>query len=206
MKWKLSLAQKIRTGLALLVVFLLVLATNVIDNQRFNTIQKSVETIYEDRLVAKSYLYKISRKLQVKSELLRTDDSQGKAGLNASINDSIKVLIEKFAATKLTYNEAKRLKSLRQNVEQLFKAENTPAGDIKIGEELALAEGFDQYLTKVTEDLDALSEIQLTEGRREKMITTRAVETSNLISKIEIGFLILIGFLIQLLIFVKPLK
>lgn len=206
MKWKLSMAQKIRTGLALLVVFLLVLATNMIDNQRFATIQGSVETIYEDRLVAKGYLYKISRKLQVKRDILRSGNGEDMMSLSQSVNDSIQILIDQFSETKLTKIEAKRLASLRQHVADLFNKESAPGADVKLDGELSLSNDFERYFTEINEDLDALSEIQLDEGRREKIISNRAVETSNLISKIEIAFLILIGFIIQLLIFVKPLK
>ena len=200
------MAQKIRTGLALIVVFLLVLATNMIDNQHFATIQKSVESIYEDRLVAKGYLYKISRKLQIKRDVLRSSNSGNLLRLNAAANDSIQILVDRFAATKLTGEEAKRLESLRKNLQQLLTRETSLKGEVNLGDELPLSDDFEHYFAKVTEDLDALSEIQLSEGRREKIISTRAVDTSNLISKIEIAFLILIGFLLQLLIFVKPLK
>ena len=55
-------------------------------------------------------------------------------------------------------------------------------------------------------DLDALNQIQMSEGKREIINSNRAIETSELISQIEMGVLILIGFIIQLLIFVKPLK
>jgi hypothetical protein len=59
---------------------------------------------------------------------------------------------------------------------------------------------------EIKDELDELSAIQLEEGRREIVYSTRAIETSNFISKIEIGFLVFIGLLLQLLIFYSPSK
>ncbi|MEL7144768.1 MAG: MCP four helix bundle domain-containing protein [Bacteroidota bacterium] len=206
MKWRLSTAQKIRTGIAFVVVFLLIIATNAIDNQRFETIQQSVQTMYKDRLVGKSYLYKISRQLQIKREILQSQNAQPAARLNAAVNDSIKVLIDQFSETKLTQFEEKRLRLLQKNLDQLLKEEKSFSTVNSNDEAQALPTDFELYFSRMIEDLDALAEIQLDEGKREKMISNRAVNASNIISKIEIGFLILIGVIIQLLIFVKPLK
>ncbi|MEL6556959.1 MAG: MCP four helix bundle domain-containing protein [Bacteroidota bacterium] len=206
MEWKFSSAQRIRTALALLVVFLIVIATNMIDKNHFATVQKSVRTIYDDRMVAKNYIYKISRQLALKRGVLQSGNKENIIRLNSSYNDSIQSLIEKYGQTKLTEREVRRFQLLKDNLDRLYQSENFLEGEITLSTELSLPNEFELHFANVTEDLDTLAEIQMSEGRREKAISNRAVESSNLISKLEIGFVILIGFLIQILIFVKPLK
>jgi hypothetical protein len=65
---KLTHFQKIKIAAASLVVFLLVLATNIMDNNHFDIVQQSLETVLDDRLVAKDYIYKISRQIHLKNK------------------------------------------------------------------------------------------------------------------------------------------
>ena len=178
----------------------------MIDNNHFATVKRSVKTIYDDRLVSKDYIYKISRQLALKRNLLQSENGETAIRLNTTLNDSIQTLIEKYELTKLTEKEAHRFGLLKSNLKKLYQSESFLEGEIPLSKELNFPNDFEQYFAKVTEDLDRLSEIQMSEGKREKDISTRAVETSNFISKLEIAFVILIGFLIQILIFVKPLK
>lgn len=178
----------------------------MIDKNHFATVQKSVRTIYDDRMVAKNYIYKISRQLALKRGVLQSGNKENIIRLNSSYNDSIQSLIEKYGQTKLTEREVRRFQLLKDNLDRLYQSENFLEGEITLSTELSLPNEFELHFANVTEDLDTLAEIQMSEGRREKAISNRAVESSNLISKLEIGFVILIGFLIQILIFVKPLK
>jgi len=199
---KLSMAQKIRAAAALIMVFLLVLATNMIDKHHFETVRKSLKTVYEDRLVAKVYIYKINRQLQTKKHSWQLDDNEEIISINREANDSIQYYLEKYSKTKLTDTEADYLQSLKQNLDALLDSEKSIMndGDLNVSEEI-----LDQYTT-IYNNLDELSQIQLEEGKREIIASNRAIETSNLISKIEIGALVFIGFLIQLLIFIRPMK
>jgi len=199
---KLNMAQKIRAAASLIIVFLLVLATNMIDNHHFQTVRKSLKTVYEDRLVAKVYLYKINRQLQSKKHSWQLDNKEEIVSINKQANDSIQYYLEKFSETKLTYEEAKHLQSLSENLDELFKIETSIMTD---GDPDVTQNVLQQY-SLLYKNLDELSEIQLQEGKREILSSNRAIEASDLISNIEIGALIVIGFLIQLLIFIRPMK
>lgn len=59
-------------------------------------------------------------------------------------------------------------------------------------------------LDETTEILDALSQIQLTEGNRQMNITKRAVEDIELFTELEIYFLIFLAILIQIVILYNP--
>lgn len=206
MGWKLSLAQRIRAGAALVVVFLLVLATNMMDNSHFKIVQKTLTTVYEDRLLAKDYIYKISRLLQIKKKAIQNLDAEGISIVNQSVNDSIQSLISIYAGTELTEKEAVRFESLKKNLARLAVLErNTPKNE-SFDRELTTSKTIEDLLLPIYADLDALSQIQLEESRREIKYSNRTIDTSNLISRIEIGVLIVIGVLIQMLIFIKPLK
>lgn len=212
MNWKLTTAGKIRAIASLAVVFLLVLATNLMDNHHFRVVKRSLETVYKDRLVAKDHLYKISRQLQLKKDILASDDRAEIFALNNQSNDSIEVLIEKFAATELTKLESSHFKSLHNDLQKLYALEkelpnrtNDPQV-INLSKEVSLMSNIQDHYLRIFNDLDVLSQIQLDEGRRMIFLSNRAVDTSDLISRIEIGALIALGIIIQFLIFYKPWK
>lgn len=204
MKRRLSLSGKIRTAAALIVVFLLVLATNLIDRSHFEIVQKSMTTVYEDRLVAKEYIYKISRQLQIKRNAINSDSHEDFHSLRIQVNDSIDQLINKFSETRLTETEALRLDNLKSSIRQLSDYEKSNFNGEPINKELELIDQMDRYYSEVLVELDVLAEIQIAEGKRETMNSGRAIDSSNFISRLEIGALILLGLMIQFVIFLKP--
>lgn len=206
MEWKLSLSRKIKTGAALTVVFLLVLATNLMDRSHFTIVQKSLTTVYKDRLLANDYIYKIARQLQNKEGAMKIIDRERLSKINSSVNDSIQALIARYASTELTENEEVRFESLKKNLDRLIRHESKRPVNMSIGRRLPSFKSKENYLYEIYEDLDALSKIQLEESNREISYSNRIINTSNLVSRLEIGVLIIIGLLIQMLIFVKPLK
>ncbi|MFT7034325.1 MAG: hypothetical protein ACJA2S_002839, partial [Cyclobacteriaceae bacterium] len=203
--WKLSTVGKIRAASALVVVFLLVLATNLMDNNHFKIVQGSITSIYEDRLVAKDYIYKISRQLQLKQYVVHQNDRNQIENIYRMADDSIKVLINKFDGTKLTKQEVRYFESLKSNLNRLGELEQRLLkGETPNNIELPSINLLENSFLVILEDLDKLSQIQLEEGKRETMSSKRAIDTSNFISRLEIGVLIFIGLMLQLLIFLKP--
>ena len=200
---KLTHFQKIKIAAASLVVFLLVLATNIMDNNHFDIVQQSLETVLDDRLVAKDYIYKISRQIHLKNKLLYTSDHEQMAKANQKANDSIQTLVAKYAATELTPKEAQYFESLENNLDKLLQVEKQLDGKSP-SEQVAAIEKAETYFTRIGSNLDVLSEVQLAEGKRQIHYSNRAIENSNLIAKLEIGALIVIGLIIQIFIFFKP--
>jgi len=205
MKWSLTTAQKIRAGIALGIVFLLIIATNQIDSNHFSIVKKTLTTVYEDRILVKNYIYNISRLLDKKQHALRENDLSQLDSLNQIANDSIRTLVTKFANTYLTEKEAVHFQSLQSSLNSLFNQE-TQLNTKSIDKDLPTMDVIENYYLKIYEDLDALSKIQIEESKRNIMQSNRSIDTSDLISRIEIGVLIFIGILLQLLIFLKPLK
>ncbi len=206
MGWKLSFEQRIRAGAALVIVFLLILATNMIDKHHFDVVQKNMTSIYEDRLMAKNYIYCISRQLVLKQNVLQTGDLAYAAKVNQIANDSIHSLLDKYSGTKLTEMESRHFNSLGNRIDKLFEHEKKFGKEESVNEELHLMNSTENYYSDIFRHLDALSAIQIKEGKRALIFSNQTINSSNLIAKIEIGVLIFIGVLLQLLIFLKPLK
>ncbi|QSE97467.1 hypothetical protein [Fulvivirga lutea] len=187
-----KLWSKLKALAALVTVFLLVFATNRMDKNHFKMIQKSFSSVYEDRLVAKDHIFKISRLLDIKKNDLITGEI---TKIDFNINDSINVVVDKYANTRLTAKEEKSMNVLKKKLSKLYEIEKS--GD---SSERAV------QIVEVLGELDKLAEIQMLEAKRELDKSNRLVESSNLISTLEIGTLILIGIIIQMLIFFKPIK
>ncbi|UII35020.1 hypothetical protein LVD17_14515 [Fulvivirga ulvae] len=195
MKLKFTLTQKIKVIIGLAVFFLLLLATNKIDNNHFEIVKRSLTTIYKDRLVAQDYIYKLSKNLQLKMLDLAIKDK-----VNYDLNDSINYWTNEYAETRLTSQETRSFESFRLNLGQLLRLEQ----DFNQSPSVAGKQEIYQQYSLLNRELDELSEIQLKEGKRQMKISKRSISTSDLISDLEIGALILIALMINALIFIKP--
>jgi len=96
---------KIRWAASILLVFFIVLVTNVIDRKNFEKLNYSVNSLYEDRLVAHDLLFDISRILQEKQLSVVVSDSSVVESLNRKYNTELNYLMGRFGQTKLTKKE-----------------------------------------------------------------------------------------------------
>ncbi len=206
MKLKLSITQKVKAVLALLVVFILVFATNMMDRNYFNIVQDAYTSVYEDRLVAKGYLYSLSRLVTKKKEVLYTDEIQAWEKENKVANDSIQVLIEKYATTKLTSREAYHFESLQKQLDKLQEIEKEIDSQSGISLEVLPLGALREQYKLVFDELDALASIQIIEGGRLINNSNRIIHSNDILSRLEMGFLIAIGLVMQFLIIYKPPK
>jgi hypothetical protein len=196
-----GLYNKIKWVLGIVLVFVLILTTNLIDRNNFSRVRDSVVSIYEDRLIAKELIYDISKGIYQKQAALLASDSIFFKQSNASVNAGIENALTRFEGTKLTQRENKIFTKLKRDLEQLQIAEKSlMAGDFSKSEEL-LSE-----IRTVIERLDALSDIQLEEGRRQKAISERALENIELFTQLEIYVLIFLALMIQLIVMYQPKK
>ena len=193
--------KRFKVSITLFIIFLLIFATNMVDNNRFEIVKNSLNTVYEDRLIAKDYLYKMARQLQIKKSAIYIENYNEIIKINQLSTDSIQNLINQFSSTKLTIGESRTFNSLQKHLNELKEIELEIVNKSTISNSLK-SKLEDQY-SKITTDLDALSEIQIKEGQRQIIRSTRAIKISNTISKMEIAALIVIGLMIQTLLFFK---
>ena len=189
-----SLYNRINIGLALSIVFLLVFATNRLDKRHFETVQNTVISLHTDRVIAQDLIYKMNLIIYNKQLSLLGESSKN---VNHNLNKDFNLLIEKFSETKLTKKESQIFEKLKVDFNKLTDLE------------AKMLENNEEILTNINiikSDLIKLSEIQIKESKNLTSIAQKSLDTNNLMSKLEIGFLVLIGLIIQFTIFYRVKK
>lgn len=190
---KLSIPQRLLAGLILAMAFLLVLGSNRLDKRHFETVQNTVNSVFQDRVVVQDIIYQLNKIFHAKElELART----GQFTLHDSRNDKIRQLLDDFAKTELTSKESNLLSDLDLAFETLVKVEE-PNGDVS--KDLTVRVG--RQLDEIQKKLDGLAQIQLNESGQLTQLSNKSLGMNTLMSNLEIAFLILIGLLMLALIF-----
>lgn len=191
-----SLNNRIKIGLAFAIVFLLVLATNRLDKRRFVTISNTLTSVYEDRLVAKGYLYELNTIFHEQEKLLVTSSDTVPQNV---YHNTVKSIIEAYKSTKLTNEERSAFSNFQQHFKELQVLEES-ASDVQSED---IKPVLLRQINRIQNDLDVLAKIQLDEGESLTKFAQSSLETSSNISKIEIAVIILIGIVVQFIIFYK---
>lgn len=186
-----KLWTKLKWTTAIVMVFFLVLATNLIDRNNFSRIKDSVTTIYEDRLVAKDFLYKLTVIISEKEK----SALKGKSNIDQIEYENIDFLITEFANTKLGKRETEELQDLIDNIERLRKVE---------AKENITYEQLEPEYTRVQDNLERLAGIQILEGKRQVEYTNDVMDSIELFTKIEIYVLIILALLMQFVVLYTP--
>lgn len=204
MKWAYSIEQKLKAALVLTVLLVFLFIKNVSDQNSFNELGNTFSVVYEDRLLAESYIYEFSDHLSRKKLLI--DDSKDNQELKhhqteiASHNTAIEQLITAYEKTKLTPTEEVLFRDLKKKIEQNITLEKKYLGAINISRSLsknALDESFYAILT----NLNHLSHIQINEGERLNKTSQKIVLGSESQNQFELTLLIVLGLIILALIF-----
>ncbi len=193
--------KKIQLMLGVLFVFILILATNLIDQRNFEEMQSSIKTIYEDRLVAQDIIYDLNLHIQNKdmaNALQNYDLYKSQVG---SINKNIERLLVKYEATKLTPKESDLLADLKYEIQLLTKHEVSITDSSNRTHDL-----IETQLTKIKSNLLALEQVQLEEGKRAVGKGEKAIYTSELFTNMEICGLIILAIIFQVIILTGPKK
>lgn len=191
--------NKIKWVLGILVVFMLIITTNLIDRNNFLRVRDSAVAIYEDRLVAKDLIFDLSKSIQEKEIAVALADSAFFIERNDQINIDIQDLIGSFEKTGLTREEGNLFKEFKENLQTLRKSEAE-----------YILRGFSEkgdlinQFTVLRENLDDLSDIQMSEGKRQMTISIKAMDTVELFTQLEIYMLIFLAVIIQIIILYKP--
>ena len=193
--------NKIKWVLGILMVFVLIITTNLIDRNNFLRVKDSVTTIYEDRLIANDLIFEILSPVHEKEVAIALSDSSFFSNKNAVMNSNIQGFIKQFEQTKLTREEQAVFSDLKRNI-----------SDLKVAETAYVDSGFSNknevlsQISAVNKNLYELSKIQLNEGSRQISISNRAIETVELYTQIEIYFLIFLAIVVQIIVMYNPKK
>jgi len=192
---KLSIRQRIQVGFVLATAFLLVLASNLLDRKYFSTIQETVKSIYDDRIVVQDYIYQLQ-------DMAHEKEIAFIKGENLEENEDIKVLLNDFSKTKLTRDEARLLKQLDHQFSGLEPLEL--AISTKTVSQAEKVKALDQ-LDRIHKTLDGLEKIQLEQGGVLTQLSEKNLRVNKMLSNLEIAFLTIIGVSILILVF-YPVK
>ncbi|WP_293298180.1 hypothetical protein [Allomuricauda sp.] len=183
-----NIKQRINSGFILAAAFLLVLASNRLNNRNFSTVEQGVDSVFEDRLVVQEYIYTLNNYFHEKELFLAN---------NAVYLDKmpqhpdIKNILVDFANTELTIDESLHLDELRENYAALKRLEDNQGNKEKII----------SVLNSISNNLDELSAVQLSEGKQLTQRSKRSLGMNQLLSTLEIVFLIIIGVLFIVIVF-----
>lgn len=194
-----AILNKLKWIFGLLLVFLIILATNLIDRDNFLRIKDSTASIYEDRLIAKSIIYDITKHVHRKEIALIKADSSFYQQENQATNRLIEEALAQFTSTKLTSKEALIFKDLKLSLAELQAKEATLVQDAE--------KNYTSHLLQIQEieaELNALAAIQLEEGKRLVLISQKAMNSIELFTQMEIYVLLGLAILLQILIMYKP--
>lgn len=194
-----KLYNKIKWVLGILMVFILILATNLIDKDNFIRVKDSIVTIYEDRLIASDLVFKIFKLVKTKEVALKLSDTAFYHQRNKTVNTNINDLIVRYEQTKLTTEEYTIFENFKNNLETLKRFESGFTSS-----NFENKRHQEEIILDINENLDGLSIIQLTEGSKQMSIGKQAVSSVELFTQIEICLLIFLAIVIQIIVMYKP--
>jgi hypothetical protein len=194
-----SILNKAKWIIGVLLVFGLIIATNLIDKKNFQQIRDSVVTIYEDRLLAKEIIFDISTLVHEKEMAIALSDTGFFQRRNAQVNEELQKDIEKFEQTELTRPESYEFKELKRNLSLLQEAENS-----LIESDFEATETAEEKIKDIKKNLTNLSGIQISEGKKHLFLSKRAAESIELYTQLEIYFLIALAIIVQIIILYNP--
>ena len=193
------LFKKIKWFLGVLGVFLLILATNLIDKNNFIQVEGSVDNIYNERLLAKELLLDVAIKFHKKEMAYSLNDSTYLLTQNDTVNAEISKLLETFDRVGSTEKEDFILNNLNKNHTKLIKLESNSSS-----KETLYTPECAEIFSAINSNIIELAAEQIKEGENQNSIARRAIEKVKLFSQIEIYFLIFLGLLLQFIILYNP--
>lgn len=196
-----TINNKIKSTLGILMIFLLIICTNLIDRNNFSRVRDSVSTIYKDRIVANDLIFEISNAIHKKEIALALSDSIFYKTRNLKVNKDIDGFLARYTQTQLTSKERKVFNNFKDNIEILKKEEI-----LYVSAKFANARPLIYKISLITDNLYDLSKIQLSEGERQMGISQKAMDKIDLFTQIEIYFLIFLAIIVQIIVMSSPKK
>jgi hypothetical protein len=192
--------RKFERIVALILLLIIVIATNVMDNTSFKIVKESIGNIYEDRLVAYDLTYKIHNEVEERRMMLLKDDVASFRATNSQSISTLDSLTKAYGTTELTTAESENFAILKGQLADLIEIEKTYATEE--GKELKAK--IEEKSAEIVKSLNALAAIQVSEGKRQVMNSERAIRSSDVLSKVEIISMIVITIIIVFLIIYEP--
>lgn len=189
---------KFKWILGILMVFVLILGTNLIDRDSFTKMRNSVVTMYEDRIIASDIIFDMSQVLHTKELALMRGDTAFYSVENQQLNAQLEVLADLYDHTDLTEDEQIAWRKTKSAIRQLSQREqNFKESGFENTRPL------ERQIENIQVQLQALSKVQVVEGERQRNLSQEAIDTVELFTHIEIYMLVFLAVCIQVIILYK---
>ena len=204
MKWAFTIRQKSKAAMILGIVFMLILAKNWYDERNVARLGNSFTSVYEDRLVVESYIYRLSDHLYQKKIMLDNCSSQENLqNLQGKLNQhntAINGIVLNYEKTKLTTAETDCFAAFKENLAAIELLENNYLTSFNDPNKNT-KNGLEKRYALAVKNLHQLSGIQVAEGKLLNDQSKKIIAGSSVLTQFELAVLIGIGLLIQGLIF-----
>jgi hypothetical protein len=206
MKWSYNLNHKNKFSLVLLILLIAVFSGNLINDKQVSTLGDSFEAVYADRLIAESYIFRLSEQLFEKKliteDCLLSDHMTDAGSKIDTRNIEIQDIIIQYEDTKLTKDEAIAFTDFKKIVNQIIFLEQKQFAGNSSAQELALIKSeTDEAFRAALVHLKNLSQIQLTEGKFLNDSSRRIVAQNSFLAYLELVLLIIVSIIILDVIF-----
>lgn len=206
MKWIYIIEHKLIAAFILGCILFLVLYNNIGENNKMIKLGESFNTMYEDRLMAENYLFKLSEMIH-KGLLFMPKDINAES-IDQYTKDfdetrkAINPMIALYKTTVLTDKESFLFENLQNIVVQLeasFSVLNNENSSYE--DRYNHINNIESNLKKSLILLSSMAEIQVVVGRELREQSMASIKSSVLSSNFEIGLLVVLSLIIQALIF-----
>jgi hypothetical protein len=179
------------------MAFLLVFASNRLDQRHFSTIQTTVNSVYKDRVVVQNIIYRLNNIVHQKElRYIRNDEVLGWESENLKVEQ----LLTDFEATELTIKESRLLNNFKDNFSALkaleARKDESSLGGISYKDGPAISK-----FREINKTLNGLTKIQLEQSDQLTQLSNKSLGMNILLSKLEIAFMIIIGITLMALVF-----
>ena len=184
--------KKLTASICLLVIFGVLIITNQAEKRHATQISEAASSLYKDRLVVESYIFKYYRHLHHIKETV--SDNSG--------NDAVRQSVIRQEIGQMSNIDALYLKTVLTPEERdHFSRFHQYCLTIKELNEKRNLKAVAEMSSKSLNILDELSAIQLAEGQVQMDNVGKITSASSLYSQLEMGMLVVIALVIQGLVF-----
>lgn len=185
MKWTYGIQQKMTAATVLATVMALIIVNNISERRRFQKLESSISSIYQDRLLVESYIFKLYNNLQKQNDYIQNSKEIDIAAELKALKAERDELVQLYSETYLTPDEELHFEALQVTLNRF----DTNSENRNLTNKEAI------------EHLNALSNIQTDEGTSLWNKSERIISGSQISSKFEMVIIICLGIIIQALIF-----
>lgn len=192
MNWIYAIRNKMLAALLLFGVVVMVLLNNFAERDNSAKINKAIDSIYDDRLIAERYIFQYLENTQRIIEII--DDDHLAPGSKRQVmmpifaeNETLDAAYLQTTLTELESFDFQRMQALFGDMERAAARE-----DLAHTRQLA---------KEVLQVLSALSELQVSEAQDQMSAIKRLNSSTTLYFQFEVAVLVIIGIIIQALVF-----